>query len=117
MKLIYTDNCLPSNTTKIKEKLNLDVILMLDSKLWTLNNSLEIIMSPEIELVVINTLSEQILLELPILSFLCKPILACVSFDNFPLIRDNIINFSDLNSSLISEDTTFINWYNEWKKK
>jgi len=89
--LIYTDNCLSSNIINIHNKLNLDIVLMLDSNLWTLNNSLEIIMTPEIELAVINTLSEQILLELPILSFLCKPILTCVSFDNFPLIKIRLL--------------------------
>ncbi|MCK9429004.1 MAG: hypothetical protein M0R17_03200 [Candidatus Omnitrophica bacterium] len=110
--LIYTDSCCDVIKAKIKDRLHLDILLGLDLSTWTLNDSLNIIMIPNIKLAVINSINEVTVIEMGLLNFMCKPILVTSkNIKNYPTLEKRIINYVDYQSDLRINDSQFIEWY------
>jgi hypothetical protein len=104
--LLYTDFCSDYN-----------IIQSIDSKVWTLNDSLNIIMLPEIKIAVINVINEISVIEMGLLHFMCRPILiTSLSISNYPILQNKIIDFTSHSSDLRSNTSTFIDWYKSWEK-
>lgn len=115
--IIYTDNCIESLKSKIKSELGLNVIQGIDPKIWTLNDSLSVIMHPSIKLAVINIINEISVLEMGLLHFMCKPILVTSpTIKDYPVLKDKIISFINLDCDLRSENSSFIDWYKSWEQ-
>lgn len=115
--IIYTDGCSELNKKRIKVELGLEVIQGLDLKNWNLNDSLSIIMTPNIKLAVINVINEISVIEMGLLYFMCKPILVTApTIKDYPVLSTKIIDFADTKCDLRTEQTTFIDWYKSWEK-
>lgn len=114
-KLIYTDNCSLENMGIIKSELNIDVMLMFDDKVWSVNECMKLITTPEIELAVINEITEKTVIEIGLLNFMCKPILVTSkAIELYPLIKSTV-DYTSTEVNLLEDGTKFIQWYkNYW---
>jgi hypothetical protein len=104
--------------TKIKQELNKDLVIRLSLSDWSISATLGIIMSPELELVVINKIDELSVLEMSLLNFMCKPILVTSrSIDSYNVVKTKIIDYVDFNCDLRNPENSFINWYRKWERQ
>jgi hypothetical protein len=110
--LIYTDSCCNEIRTKIKQQLNFDIVLGFDINTWTLNDSLNIIMNPNIKLAVINCINEITVIEMSLLTFMCKPILITSNkISDYPIIKTKIASYINTSCDLRKDNSQFIEWY------
>ena len=115
--LVYTDMCSELNKKRIKEELGLEVIQGIEPKLWNLNDSLSIIMLPNIILAVINIINEISVIEMGLLYFMCKPILVTApTIKDYPILNTKIASYVNTRCDLRLEQTSFIDWYKSWEK-
>ena len=115
--LIYTDSCSPIIKSKVKASFGLDIIQGIDPKIWTLNDSLSIIMTPSIKLAVINIINEITVIEMGLLNFMGKPILITApTIKDYPVLEKKIVDYVSFSSDLRSENSTFLDWYKSWEK-
>lgn len=109
--------CSELNKKKIKAELGLDIIQGIDPKIWTLNDSLSVIMLPSIKLAVINVINEITVMEMGLLYFMCKPILITApTIKDYPVLATKIASYSRVDCDLRFEQTSFIDWYKSWEK-
>lgn len=112
MNLIYTDCCCDDNIAKCKEKLDIDLIMRIDIKLWSISDALGIITLPNLKLAVINVIDETSVMEMALLHFMCKPILITSStIKNYPILKEKIIDYTAFDCDLRQPNNNFINWY------
>lgn len=110
--LIYTDICHDNIKIEIKKRLEMDVILGIDPKIWTINDALSIIMTPSIKLAVINTINETTVMEMGLLCFMSKPILITApTIKDYPVLEKKIASYIRCECDLRNENSEFIDWY------
>jgi hypothetical protein len=115
--ILYTDVCHPELKERIKDKLNLDVVLGLDPSLWALSDALGLVMVPSIRIAVINIISEITVIEMGLLHFMCKPILITApNIKDYPILHKRIIDFAVPECDLRNVNSNFIEWYKSWEK-
>jgi hypothetical protein len=119
MSIIYTDRCCDQSVAAIKNELGRDLIVRLDMKSWTISDALSIITLPSLELAVINIIDEVSVMEIGLLHFMCKPILiTSETIKNYPVIKDKVIDYIDLDSDLRNPYNNFIEWFNlKWEAR
>lgn len=110
-KVIYTDQCCDHMIYKIKKELNLDILLRMSDKDWTLSDAMSIITTPEINLTIINRIDEISVIEMGLLHFLCKPILVTVPLRAYPTLETKIVDYIDSTCNLTDKNSNFITWY------
>jgi hypothetical protein len=116
--LIYTDACCDKLRYEVKKQLGMDIILGIDPKTWTINDSLSIIMLPAISLAVINSINEITVLEMSLLAFMSKPILiTSPNIKDYPVINKKIANYVVYNCDLRKNDSQFIEWFKNQELK
>jgi len=109
--MIYTDSCCITMMTEIKEKLNLEVLLRMNTDEWTLYDSMRIITDPELKLAVINTIDDISIMEIAMLNFLCKPIIVTTNAINEYNALIKTVTFIDINCNITNSKNNFISWY------
>jgi hypothetical protein len=115
--LIYTDACSELNKKRIKDELGLEVIQGIEKNLWNLNDSLSVIMLPNIKMAVINIINEITVIEMGLLYFMCKPILVTApTIKDYPVLATKIASYLRVDCDLRFEKTSFIDWYKSWEK-
>jgi hypothetical protein len=119
MSIIYTDRCCDESVKLIEQSLNLNVIQRIEQDKWTVNDALSIITLPNLKLAVINVIDELSVMEMALLHFMCKPILVTSdTIKNYPMIKEKVIDYVDLDSDLRKPDNQFINWFRrKWESR
>lgn len=114
-QVIYTDLCSPSMETQIFNELNLKVLLRLKEEDWNINDAMLLLTHPGMVLAVINIIDEISIMELSLLSFLCKPTLVtATAINEYPIISRTVDNV-DTNCNLADPCCSFISWYKYWR--
>ena len=109
--MIYTDDCSDAMIKAIKEKTGQDIVKRLDDKTWNVNDALIIIADPSLKLAIINSIDEISLMEIGLLSLLCKPILVTdKSVREYKAVM-NTVNWIDTNCNIKDQQNNFIMWY------
>lgn len=109
--MIYTDDCSDAMMKTIKEKTGQDIVKRLDDKTWNVNDALIIIADPSLKLAIINSIDEISLMEIGLLSLLCKPILVTdKSVREYKAVM-NTVNWIDTNCNIKDQQNNFIMWY------
>lgn len=114
-KFIYTDFCCDSVEKRIKEELGLDLVKRFPDTSWSINEAMKIICLPLLEIAVINVLDEKSIMEIALLSFMCKKILVTANSINQFEDVTNTIDHIDFSCDLRKHDSKIIEWYKELK--
>lgn len=109
--IVYTDSCSKELVELIKTKLNLDVVLRLEKNAWSVNDTMRIVTLPSLKLAVINTIDEISVMEVGLLTFMCKPILITASSIGAYPVLEQSVDYIDKSANLISKNSNFISWY------
>lgn len=114
-KVIYTDLCNDLLEDNIQKELGLKILLRLKEEDWNINDAMLLLTHPSMELAVINIIDEVSIMELSLLTFLCKPILVTASaIDEYPIIS-RTADHIDTNCNLADPACSFISWYKYWR--
>lgn len=116
--MIYTDSCLNSVAEKIRIELNETVVQRIGSSpfdkelsKWSINEAMALITLPQVSLAVINKLDEISIMEIALLSFMCKPVLVTdKAIQEFSAVGETI-DYVGTDCSLLTEQNNFISWY------
>jgi hypothetical protein len=116
--MIYTDSCLQLVSDKIHSELNETIVRRINStsiggenSKWSINEAMALITIPQITLAVINKLDEMSIMEIALLSFMCKPILVTdKAIKEFSIVSETV-DFIDDSCNLMTEPNNFISWY------
>jgi hypothetical protein len=109
--MIYTDNCDKELEERIYSELNLKVLKRIEEDTWNINDALLIVTEPHIKLAVINNIDEVSIMEISLLSFLCRPILVTAkAIKEYPVLS-RTVNHIDENCNLKDSKSNFITWY------
>lgn len=109
--ILYTDICCPEMVEIIKDELGLDVVQRFKKEHWSVIEAMSFITAPNLVLSVVNTIDEISVMEISLLTFMCKPILVTASsISSYPVI-ERTVDYVDKNANLKDENSNFISWY------
>ena len=112
---IYCDECNDNLKNIIESELNINIIVR-DNENWDINYLSKIITTPMMVLCVINNINEQSVCEIALSSFMCKSILVTnKTIIEYPKL-ELLVNHIDYSANLLSENSTFVSWYNYFIK-
>lgn len=119
MSIIYTDRCCEESTKEVLHHLKINLVERMNFQDWTISDACSILMLPNLKLAVINVIDEMSVMEMALLHFMCKPILVTSNtINNYPIIKDKIIDYIDFDSDLRNPDNNFINWFKmKWEAR
>jgi hypothetical protein len=110
--LIYIDDCSMDQANQIKKTLNVDVVLRLPNDKWNINDAMSIIMTPSINLAIINSIDEIAVMEMTLLHFMCKPILVTTkTIKNYKTLERTVVDYIEPSCNLNNLNNTFFSWY------
>lgn len=109
--IIYTDVCCPEMITAVKDELSLDIVQRFRTDEWDVNQAMSLITAPNLVLAVFNMIDEITVMEISLLSFMCKPILVTAgSIGSYPVV-EKTVDYVDKNANLKDPDCNFVSWY------
>jgi len=110
MNSIYTDYCNKTELKKIKDNLNINVIIRDEDK-WDINYVISHIMDTHMDVIIIHDINEMSIVEIGLAAFMNKHILVtCKSVKEYRKLP-NLINDIQPGCDLRKENNSFINWY------
>lgn len=114
--LIYADSCCDKTRREIKQKLGMDVLLMFPKSAWSVNEAMKLITNPDVRLAVVNEISDQTMMEIGLLHFMCKPILVTTNaVTEYPCVYTTV-DYIDSECNLRSPHNNFIQWLQQTRK-
>lgn len=109
--IIYTDDCCEKMITDIKNELDIDIVKRFDRSEWDVNKVMSIITLPNLVMAVFNSINELTVMEVPLLNFMCKPILITAgSINSYPIL-EKTVDYISKNANLKNENCNFVSWY------
>lgn len=110
--IIYTDSCPNEECEKIKEALGIEVIRMASDEDWDINMAMNLITIPNIELAVINIINEKTIIEMGLLSFMCKKLLVTTrEITKYHILFKKVVDYYNTSSDIRNNSDKFIDWY------
>lgn len=115
--MIYTDYCSEDMERRILTELKKEVILRMPDNTWNICDAMRLITEPRMELAVINRLDEIAIMEISLLSFMCKPILVTAkAIREYPII-ESTVDYVDSFANLRDPANIFIPWFKLWSER
>jgi len=109
---VYTDKADPEIIKKIKEELPSVDFIIRDEKKWDIRYITNVIMNPNVKILVIHSINDMSISEIALASFMCKTIL-CVtnSIKEYEKLLEMITDIQT-GCNLSINNNSFVHWYN-----